>query len=303
VRAEATFGQVKITGLAGMTPSDESIIDFDASRDEFDRNTERAFFGGEVRYTTQNAHEFYFYYLRMADWNSDSAPAANLGIPVQFDYDANYFGWGAEGSITSNLAYEGEFVYQSGRSTADPLRTVGLTQSREDISAWAFRGQLTYFLGDERRTRLEFETLLASGDGDRNISTDTVAGNKPGSDALGFNSLGFANTGLAFSPSLSKLMIFRLGASTFPFIDNEYLRDLQIGADIFIHNKFQGTAPIDEITSNDQFLGIEADLAVNWRITSDLAITGRYGFFVPQSGVFRESDVRHFLFLGATLSF
>ena len=320
VTAEAKFGKINVTGLAGFTPSDESIIDFDVSRDEFDRNTERAFFGGEIRYTTVDQHEFYFSYLRMADWNSDSAPTANIALvyplPVKFDYDANYFVWGAEGSFGDKLAYEGEFIYQSGRSTSDPLQSFDangapVAQTREDISAWAFRGQLTYFLGDERRTRFELESLVASGDGDRlGSTTDTVTGNKPGSDDLAFNSLGFVNTGLAFSPSFSNLMTFRVGASTFPFVGHELLQNLQVGVDVFLHSRLQGTAPIDEGIPGDdtrRFLGWETDFSLNWRLTSDFAITGRYGFFVPNDGLLGiptpVSDTRHFLFVGATLSF
>ncbi|MEM9083728.1 MAG: hypothetical protein AAGB34_09040, partial [Planctomycetota bacterium] len=79
VVAEAKFGKVKITGLAGVTPTDESITDFDASRIGFDTNTERAFLGGEIRYTTVDSHEFYFSYVRMADWNSDGGTVAPLG--------------------------------------------------------------------------------------------------------------------------------------------------------------------------------------------------------------------------------
>ncbi|MEM1165232.1 MAG: hypothetical protein AAGI30_02970 [Planctomycetota bacterium] len=320
VNATATFGKIEVTGLAGVTPTDEAIIDFDGSRSEFDTNTERAFFGGEIRYTTDNAHELYFGYMRMEDWNSDEAPAADLTVlgiadtAVDFTYEANYFSWGAEGSITSNLAYEGEFVFQSGRAANDPTQSIpfGGEQDTDDISAFAFRTQLEYLLGDERRTRFEFEVLGASGDDDRLISTDTVFGNRPGTDDNAFNSLGFVNTGLAFSPAFSNLLVFRIGGSTFPIVENELFRNLQVGMDIFIHNKLDQDGPIDETTGEDLprgdgedqfFLGLETDFSLNWRVSSDFSITGRYGVFFPTENVFQESDTRHFLFLGATVTF
>src|SRR5262249_26297542 len=60
-----------IEGLAGITPGDESIIDFDISRADFDTKTKRGFFGGLLRYTFDGGQEVYAYGLRMEDYNND----------------------------------------------------------------------------------------------------------------------------------------------------------------------------------------------------------------------------------------
>jgi len=299
-RPVLSFGQLSFEGMFGVTPPDESIIDFDASRDDFDTKTERGFFGGAVRWRTRDAQQFYAYALHMPDYNSGDDPRAPLGIEVDFDYEATYVGVGATGSFTNQFTYLAEFVYQFGESKSDPFRV--LPQTTEDISAYAARGQLAYLLRGPNRSRLEFEVLAASGDDDRFISTDTVGGNEPGTDDNGFNSLGFANTGLAFAPSLSNVLIFRVGGSTFPIPDQRLFRDLQVGVDVLLQNKLDADAPIDEPTDDEHFLGAETDFYLNWRLTSDVALTARYGLFFPGDAI-DSNRIRQFIFGGVTISF
>lgn len=299
-KATVQYGQFSVDGLIGQTPTDDSITDFDASRDDFNTQTKRAFFGGMVRYDTKSSHEIYGYALWQQDNNQDDeVPRAPLGVPVDFTYDSTYVGIGAQGSITTSLLYGTEFVYEFGKSFSDPLLGA---QSREDINAFAGRFILTYLFKDRGQTRLQFEALVASGDDDRLVTTDTVGGNEPGTDDNAFNSLGFVNTGLAFAPVFSNLLAFRLGASTIPFATVEGMQQFQVGADIFLLNKFSANAPIDEPTNDDMFLGTELDLSINYRLTSDLALVGRYGVFFAGPAV-EDDDVRHFIFGGVTLSF
>lgn len=301
VRPTLTLGGFDIEGLIGITPADEGVTDFDASRDDFNTQTERAFFGGTLRYTFPTSHEVYGYVLHMGDNNSGDRPRAGIvPEPVEFDYDATYIGFGSNGSIGNNLRYVGEFVYEFGQSTSDPLRAA---QVEEDISAWAARAQLQWFLRDDWLTRVEFEIILASGDDDRLVTTDTVGGNLPGTDDNAFNSLGFVNTGLAFAPALSNIAVGRVGVSTFPFREVNGFDRFQVGADLLLHNKLDSDAPIEEPTTNDAFLGLETDFYVNWRVTSDLSFVARYGVFFPGEAIASETDTRHFVFLGVTLSF
>lgn len=292
--------RLSLEGLAGVTPTDQSVIDFDASRDEFNRRTRRGFFGALLRYRAPRNHEFYGYFLRMQDFNNDVRPRLPIGMDVDFTYNANYLGVGSTGPISRRTRYLAEFVYQFGQSMSDPLRG---PQTRENISAFAARGQVEFLLRDRRNTRLDLETIFASGDSDRNISTDTVGGNRSGTNDNAFNSLGFANTGLAFAPSLSNIFVVRAGASTFPFPEVRPLERLQIGADLFLHNKLDSNAPIDEETNNKMFLGFETDVYLNYRITSDLALNARYGAFFPGEGIAGPKHVRHFVLVSATISF
>ncbi|TVQ60743.1 MAG: autotransporter outer membrane beta-barrel domain-containing protein [Phycisphaerales bacterium] len=299
-RPTVQLGRFSIEGIAGVTTGDRAITDFDASRRDFNSETWRGFFGATFRYRFQDATQLYAYVLHMPDFNSGDTPRANLPINVDFDYEATYFGIGAQGSFTNNLAYLAEFVYQIGESQSDPLQG---PQRSEDIRAYAARVMLTYYFGDRNNTQLEFETLLASGDSDRLTSSDTVGGNRPGTNDRGFNSLGFANTGLAFAPSLSNILTVRLGALTTPFPESRMFEQLQVGADVIVFNKLNSNAPIDEATSNDGYLGVETDFSVNYRITSDLAVTGRAGLFFPGDAITSGSHVRQFIFAGVTLSF
>lgn len=299
-KATVQLGQFSIDGLIGQTPTDDSITDFDTSRDDYNTETDRAYFGGMLRYDTKSSHEIYAYALWQQDNNQDDeTPRAPIGVPVEFTYDSTYAGIGAQGSITTSLLYGTEFVYEFGKSFSDPL--LG-SQSREDISAFAGRFILTYLFKDRGQTRLQFETLIASGDDDRLVTTDTVGGNAPGSDDNAFNGLGFVNTGLAFAPVFSNLLSFRLGASTIPFASVEGLEQFQVGLDVFFMNKFDSDAPIDEPTNDDMYLGTEVDFSVNYRLTSDLALVGRYGVFFAGPAV-EEDEVRQFVYTGVTLSF
>lgn len=302
VRPTIELGRFTIDGLAGVTPADRSVVDWDASREGFNNHTERGFFGGRLAYRTERDDEFYAFGLHQTDYNTGTTARAAIGVPVDFEYDSTYIGAGSRGSFSPEWLYLGEFVYETGHSMSDGL-PARAPQRKESINAWAARGQITWVIPGRNFTRFDLEALFASGDRDRFVSTDTVGGNAPGTDDHGFNSLGFANTGLAFAPSLSNIMIYRLGASTFPFVEVKGFEQLQIGADLFVHNKMDPKAPIEELTTNDHFLGIETDYYINYRITSDFAVTARYGVFFAGDAIVRNQQPRHFVYLGFTLSF
>lgn len=300
LRPTVEVGAFLIEGIAGVTPGDPSVIDFDSSRQGYDYNTWRGYFGARFAYGFPAGQELYTFLLYQHDYSDNDRSRPPLGTDVDFTYNSTYLGFGFSGTWGTRLSYLGEFVYEFGDSQSDPLRG---PQQEEDINAWAARGQLTYMLGDTNLTRFEFETLFASGDSDRNAPTTTVGGNQAGTTDKGFNSLGFANTGLAFAPSLSNIMTFRLGASSFLFNRVRGLEQLQLGVDLMLLNKMDPDAPIDEPTKDQRFLGFETDLFANYRITSDLALTVRYGAFFPDDTITSGSQVRQFVLLGVTLSF
>jgi len=294
----------KIEGIAGLTPPDRGVIDFDASRSEYNRKTKRGFFGGKLAYTTPSNHEFYAFGLHMQDFNKDTNPRLPIGVPVDFTYNATYVGLGTQGTINARWAYLAEVVYQFGESMSDPLRSPsGAGEQRtEDISAAAARAQLNYFFRDEANTTVELETLFATGDDDRITATDTVGGNRVGTTDTAFNSLGFANTGLAFAPSLTNLAAVRLGARSSPFPEGNAFDRLRLGTDAFLFFKLDSNAPIAEPTSDDAYLGFEIDVFAAWRLTSDLSIGARYGLFIPGNAI-ENDDLRHFVLFNVTLAF
>lgn len=293
-------GRLSIEGLAGITPPDESVIDFDTSRRQYNQRTKRGYFGVMARGQT-NWGEVYSGILWSVDHNTDNEPRLPIGT-TDFEYNAVYLSLGINGSIGTNFLYETELVYEGGNSMSDPLRGAG-AQTRESIQAFAARSEATYLFRDAGLSRAQVEMLLASGDRDRLVPTDTVGGNLSGTRDHAFNSLGFANTGLAFGASLNNLMSLRLGASTFPFRDQRDFAQLQIGADVFVFGKFDEAAPIEEPTFARTFLGVETDVYMNYRVTSDLGLSIRYGAFVPGSAISGQRDTRHFVLLSVTLSF
>lgn len=308
VRPTLTFGRASIEALAGVTPGDESIVDFDASRADYNSDTKRGYYGLKLAGRNEDDTEAYVFAMRMQDYNTGTASSVpNVTQPVDFDYSAWYFGVGGSGALSADTLLLGEVVYQGGDSRSDPLLTVDGSQTRESIRAFAARAQLDHFLRDTRDTRFSAELLLASGDSDRRSTTDTVGGNAPGTDDTAFNSLGFANTGLAFSPSLSNLWSTRMGVSTFPFRTAEGggsgdLDQFQIAADLFIFNKFNRLGPVDEPSDSTMYLGTEFDLSANYRVTSDLAIGLRWGIFFPGSAL-EDDKARNFVLATLTLSF
>ena len=300
VRPTVTIQNVfTIEGLFGITP--DTTVDFDASRSQFDTNTNRAYYGLKTGVTTEGGREYYAFALKMVDQNDDYLLANAVGgvTTANFDYEATYLGIGTTGAVGANLIYQGEFVWETGHSMSDPLAGAQVTSK---VEAYAGKALLTYLFRDQNESRAQFEAIFASGDQDRRNASDTANGNQPGTRDHGYNSLGFANTGLAFAPSLSNIVSLRLGASTFPLRGDDDFGSLQVGIDGFLFRKFCAGA-INEPTNSDTFLGGEVDLFVNYRISSDLAVSARYGVFLPGEAITSTKHARQFFIVSVTLSF
>ena len=305
---DLTLGDLTLEVVGGATPNDN--VDFDSSRPEFDQDTQRNFYGGMLSYQL-GRHRPYVYVLSQEDKNEDEILVTS-GVSTRFRYDSTYFGAGSTGSIGDRFLYGVEFAYETGEGLSNSIAATSptdptlLPQTEEDISAWAFDARLDYLFASPRRTRLSTELILSSGDEDRQHSTNTFGGNRPGTDDEGFNAWGLLNTGLAFAPSVSNLASFRVGASTFPFPDSSTFRRFQVGTDLIFFAKFDEDAPIDEPTrAGSQWLGFEPDLYLNWQITSDVSLGVRYGVFFPGSAIADPGDdhPRHFFFTGVTFAF
>lgn len=300
---DVEYGPFAVEFLAGVTPI-KTTVDIDSSRPHFDDNTFRGFYGvmasGRV-----GTHKPYAYALFQQDYNHDYNLRLGV-IDTKFQYYSYYIGIGSTGSIGDKITYGLEAVYEGGTGLSnsfDPVTFFPLEQTKEDISAWAVDGQLNYLFGDARHSRISAEALFASGDSDRLNSANTFGGNRQGTNDNGFNGYGLLNTGLAFAPSASNLMMFRVGASSFPFPDSARLGRLQVGGDFFVFCKMNEDGGIDETTASGRYLGVEPDVYINWQIKSDVTLTLRYGAFFPNGDVVVQDDVRQFFFGGLTFSF
>ena len=298
--------------IAGVTPLD--TVDFDSARPRFDSRTERGLYGalGSVRVGT---HRPYAYVLVQRDYNNDQLTADDMvngaaAIPTKFHYDSHYIAIGSTGALTDRLSYGVEGVYEGGHTLSSPFtldadgNPVTNDQTRDRIEAYAVDGRLDYVLADDHATRLSGEVLFASGDDDRVASTTTTyGGNVPGTKDRAFNAFGLPDIGTAFSPAVSNLLMFRVGATTFPFPQYKPLRKMQLGTDLYFFAKANTQAPIDEASSGSRWLGLEPDIYMNWQITSDIALSVRYGLFVPGDAITDDVKMRQFLFAGVTVSF
>lgn len=289
--------------LVGLTR--DSVADFDSSRPTFTSETSRLFYGAMLAAQATPNHRPYLYGLVQEDRNDDDVLLFGA-TTTRFNYDSFYVGVGSTGSLTQSLQYGVEAVYQGGEglsSSFHPVTFAPVSQTEEDISAWALDVTLDYLVGDAHQTRLSGELLLASADDDRLSASDTFGGNQSGTTDGGYNGFGLINTGLAFNPQVSNLFMLRAGASTYPLPQHEWFSRLQVGADVFWYHKLDSNAPINETTRSDGQLGFETDVFVTWQATSDLAISLRYGVFFPGDAIAADSDPRHFLFTGVTLGF
>jgi hypothetical protein len=302
-------GDISLGLLAGVT--ERHTVDFDSSRPGFDEHTHRAFYGAMVQ-GKLGRHRPFAYVLLQRDLDSDSSSLEIKGgappINTRYEYNSNYFGIGSTGTVTDRLTYQAEFVAETGGSNSNSFQQTndgitGIDQSHDRIEAYACDVRLDYLPGDTHATRFSGEILVASGDDDRGNTDTTFNGNQPHTADHAFNAFGAVNTGLAFNPQASNLAVLRIGASAIPFPEVKLLRRLQAGADFFVYAKTNERAPIDEVTSSDRYLGVEPDVFVNWRVTSDVTIALRYGIFFPSGAIQQSDDPRQFLFAGVTLAF
>ncbi len=162
-------------------------------------------------------HHPFIYGLIQRDYNSrDLLMQGN--IQTKYDYNSYYFGFGSNGSFGDHLVYGAEMAFEGGNTLSNSFKVNGFAleqvqQTRDDIEAFAADFRLDYLLNDTRNTRLSAEMILATGDPNRQHSTNTFGGAEPGGKDFSFNGFGLINTGLAFAPEVSNLWALRFGAS------------------------------------------------------------------------------------------
>jgi hypothetical protein len=295
---------LELEAVGGVTQ--KRTVDFDSSRPQFDDDTRRGFVGAMLS-TRVGAHRPYVYALVQRDYNDDDILRTGA-VTTRFNYDSNYFGAGSRGALGDRISYGAELVFETGSGlsnsfTTGPTGLVQVPQTEEDISAYAGDLQLDYLLPDQRKTRLSSEFIFATGDPDRQQTSNTFGGNRSGTKDHAFNAFGLLNTGLAFAPSVSNLLALRVGASAFPVPARRWADRLQVGCDVFLFAKFQQDAPIDESTSDKRYLGWEPDLFLNWQVTEDVSLAVRYGVFFPGAAITGDDSPRQAIFMGVTYAF
>lgn len=294
---------ITLDAFVGVTPT--RTIDFDPSRPAFDYDTRRLFYGGMLSRQVGQQRP-YVYVIGQNDLNRDQTVTTDAFGSVDvahFNYNSYYIGFGTNGSLTDRLLAGCEFAYEGGYglSNGSAFTMTGSTPQRNDsIAAAAGDIQLDYLPGGPNRSRISAELIGATGDTDRTFSDQTLGGNTAGTVDQSFNAFGLLNTGLAFAPAVSNLIASRIGASTFPLPVGDSLRRLQVGTDFFTYWKPCPHGGFDESTAAQPYLGCEPDLFMNWEMTSDLTLSGRYGIFFPSGAILSSPKDRQFIYVGLT---
>jgi hypothetical protein len=295
---DASIGDATAEFLGGRTYYDQT--DIDPNRPNYIDNEDRMLWGTMFSYQFPKNKPF-IYFLHQQDQNGD--PVLTTGTTsTEFKYNSYYIGGGSSGEITDHLLYSAELTYEGGNTLS--ASTGGIdTQTDDPIQAFGADARLDYLFADQRKTRWTEEFIAATGDSDRGISNSTFDGNRANTRDNGFQAFGLLNTGLAFAPAVSNVMILRSGITSYPWANTQAFSHLQLGADLLLYSKFESDAPIDEPSHSDWWLGTELDFSATWQITSDVSLLVRYGIFFPGSALDSDSDPRNFVAVGVTYAF
>jgi len=294
VQFDVTAGDWEFKALLGKSLSHTRNLD---DSEPVARHMERCFYGLEAAYKGFARHRPYAYVLLNRDHTGEKPDDAFQS----YKYDSNYVGVGSEGAVLlPDLRYLVEAVGEWGKNYSENQVT-----GRDRVCAFALDAQLEYLWRTAMRPKVSAEYLFASGDSDRRLSANsTIGGNLAGTQDNAFNAFGFRDTGLALAPRISNLHLYSLGASFFPLEKIDLFRKMEIGTKVFFYQKHRSGGPISDTgaTKDSHWLGWEWDVFCDWRITSDLTWTVRYGAFRP-GAAYQNDDCRDFVYTAFTYSF
>jgi hypothetical protein len=301
-------------GLIGVTAS-SGFYDFDPSRPNYDSNTDRSLFGARGAYTFGPELELFVSGFWQRDHNENRVVSMELlpGVSVSHNYnfDSAYLSVGGSGSIGPEVLWTAEFVRETG-SRYSRFEFIpsggGVIAVQDDSPITAYAGVMNASWvpsGIGTRPRVDGTFAFGSGDQDHLATVGGLTGNANGTNDLGFQSLGYIYTGLAGAPSLTNLLMLRVGASTGIAVDQRRPDALRVGMDVFLFGKQKTSAPVSLPSSpTDQYLGTEVDWKLDWRLTSDVSFTARVGLYWPGSNMPAGANVmRHFAYGGFTYAF
>ncbi|MBI4576218.1 MAG: alginate export family protein [Planctomycetes bacterium] len=287
-------GNVELRGIGARSVLGHDDLDF--SRPNGD-TTKRFFYGGELRLRNfLSSQEPYLFAVLQRDSNQERPD-----VPAQaFRYDSNYYGAGATGELVARrLRYSAEYVFENGNSMAN-----GASRVPDDIQAHALNGGAEWFVPGPEHVRFHGQYIWASGDPERASPTNTIGGNRRGTDDTGFNAFGWVQTGVAFQPLVSNLEVVAAGVSARPLGRVRALRRLELGGVAYSYRKDEVGAGISDslATRKERNVGQEVDAYLAWRMASDLAVGGQWGIFFP-GDAFPDSEDRQYATAHLTLSF
>jgi hypothetical protein len=219
-------------------------------------------------------------------------------------YQSQYYGMGANGLFLGNITYYAEYIHERGKSYLD-----GIDNEQADIKAHAVTAGMYYYLNLLLNPVLIAQYAYGSGDPNR-TNYKNPRGNQDGDDT-GFMNFGAYNAGNGLRPMLANLQVVRAGFSCTPFSEFTYffIKRMTIITKYSYYMKNEKESPItlnngiSEATEEERFIGHGLDLAVRWKLFSDLSFFASYGFFKPADAYLSSESNRHFLMSGVYVSF
>jgi len=233
------------------------------------------------------------------EWSTE--PVYDMGGKV----DTQYTSLLVSGPVVQNLFYDAWFTFGSGRTLAylDDSGSASLySYQYVPILSFMTGFSVDYYRPELYSAAFNFRFLYASGDADASSSVEGTATD----NSTRFVPLSGSNFGVVFSPALSNLVVAELGGSVKPLAGYR----IQTGAKLFAFFRptdgaMGGASGLDP-AADSAWLGMEADLYGNYRITSDLGLSLNTGVFFPgksPSGAFASdaSAIQYSVELALTL--
>jgi hypothetical protein len=252
----------------------------------------RGFGGIEADCLITGSHRVYALFLLEHDFNHENTATQD------WDYNANYFGVGAKGTIWAGWGYSTEAVFEFGRTASAGGTT------KDPITAFALLVMTDYQFQGPMEPALRLQYMFGSGDKDRASVTDMAAGNRAGTTDTSFLSFGFVQTGFSLFPRVSNIHILRLGGTIRPLESVELFHKMEVGVYGYYYRKAVAQELISDSRAfqNNADIGEEIDLFIHWRIFSDLGFSLNYGCFFPGKA-YLDQSARNFVSAGITYSF
>lgn len=292
-----TSNGLTLSAFYGTTPN--RVLNIDASIIGFNQGGTRRNFGAlEGSYTHRSGNRYWAYHMSQVD-DSESTSAAQR--TVDFHLNTNYTGIGTSYKILPRVNMFMEGVLEGGSTFTD-------AQRRVDIEASFITMLMLWTPKGANDPLAQFEYGHGSGDDKRASVTDTFGGKRDATTDENFLYFGRLETGVALSPRISNLHMFRLGYQERIRLRGPGVRatDPLLGVKVTEYYKEHQAGAISDPLANGpgKHVGNALDAYVAWRVFSDTAINFQAGHFKPGNAypiATRSATDRYIL--STTLSF
>ena len=262
-------------------------------------NTHRWFWGLRGKYQVHPKAKMSLYYVGTKDDNVENDPTSAL---QKHKFEPSYYGAVSEGRITKDLQYWSEYIYERGKTYSNGAV---VASQKVNIAASALVTGLKYYFGGDLAPTAFSEYITATGDPDALTSSNsTKGGSAAGTNDSRFNPFGGVSLGLALSPTMTNMKVYKFGGSIKPFgrSPNKLVQEMSLQPEYYVFRRRTGnlgSAGNDGVipgTATTNRIGDELDFSVSWRLMSDVTYQLKYGHFSPGSAYTTQSAETYWRF-------